>query len=117
MLKIIIALFVASGLVIGVLSWNRESDHQAQRNTEQGVLLGELEALHNPVVSHLVDEWRTAYPAPSDEQLTELRILAERVKADPSSAGKYTAAEKQKKSDALAFGSPFSGMSTTKPGI
>lgn len=116
MLKIIIGLFVAALLVTSVLNSNREDNLQAQRNTEQRVLLTQMEALHTPAVSRLVDDWRTAYPAPSDERLTELRILVERVKADPAGAAQYTTAADQKRVDSLPFESPF-GKIKASPGL
>lgn len=116
MLKIIVVLIVAAGLVVSVMSWNGESERQAQRATEQGRLLAELEALRNPDVSRLVDEWRSTYPTPSEDRLTELRVLSERVKADPASAAKYTAKDRQAKLDALPFESPL-GTPKAKPGI
>ena len=116
MVKIIVGLVVAAWLVVSVISWDKEDTRQAQRNIEQGQLLAALEATKAPAVSKLVDEWRSAYPAPSDERLTELRVLVERVKADPASASKYTTETKQKKLDDLPFSSPL-GIPKAKPGI
>jgi hypothetical protein len=93
-----------------------EENRQAQRSTEQGQLLAELESLKFPAVSKLVDEWRGAYPAPSEERLTELRVLARRVKADPAGAAKYTADERHKKYDNMPFSSPL-GTPKAMPGI
>lgn len=116
MMKIIIGMFVAAWLVMGVISWNDESALQAQRNTEQGRLLAELEATKMPGASKLVDEWRKEYPEPSEQRLTELRVMVERVKADPAGAEKYTAAAKQAKWDAMPFSSPL-GTPAAKPGL
>lgn len=116
MLKIVVGLFVAAFLVVSVLDWNRDADLQAQRITEQGQLLAQLETIGKPAASKLVDEWRREYPAPSAERLTELRVLVERVKADPSSAEKYTAETRQKKMDDLPFSSPL-GTPKARPGI
>ncbi|WP_323000495.1 hypothetical protein [Denitromonas sp.] len=117
MLQIIVGMFVAAWLVVSVVSWHDESTLQTQRNTEQGRLLVELEATKIPGASQLVDEWRKEYPQPSEQRLMELRVLVERVKADPAGAEKYTAAAKQAKLDALPFSSPFFGTPTAKPGI
>lgn len=116
MLRIIVALVVGAFLVVSVLDWNRGSDLQAQRTAEQGRLLAQLEAVNKPAVSKLVDEWRQAYPEPSETRLTELRVLVERVKADPLSADKFTAAAKQKNFDDMPFSSPL-GTPKAKPGI
>ena len=90
---------------------------QAQRDEEQSRLLVELEKMHQPAVSTLVDEWRSTYQEPSTEQVGELRVLVERVKANPASAEKYTAAAKQKALDNLPFSSPLVGTPKAKPGI
>lgn len=114
--KIIVALVIVGWFASSIVSSTAEESRKAQRAAEQGQLLAELEALHNRGVSKLVDEWRSTYPAPTDERLTELRVLAQRVKADPSSAVKYTANERQKKYDAMPFSSPL-GTPKAKPGI
>lgn len=116
MLKLIVGLVVAAFLVVSVLDWNRAENLQVKRSAEQRRLLGELETANKPAVSKLVDEWRTSYPEPSEERLTELRVLVERVKADPASAEKFTAEAKQKKLDDLPFASPL-GTPKAKPGI
>lgn len=115
--KIIVGIFVTAWLVVSVLDWNRGSEMQAQRNEEQSHLLVELEKLNKPAVSKLVDEWRSTFKDPSAEQISELRVLVERVKSNPASAEKYTAAAKQKALDDLPFSSPLVGTPKAKPGI
>lgn len=116
MLKIIIGLIVAAYLAFSFVSCNRDGELQSQRATEQGHILADLEALHHPAVSRLVDDWRKSYPEPSEQRLTELRVLAERVKANPAGAEQYTAQAKQKRLDDLPFESPL-GTPKAKPGI
>lgn len=108
-LVVMMALALTVFMVVG-------QSEQAERTAQQGVLLERLEALKQPQVSALVDEWRDAYPSPSAERLTELRVLVQRVQADPKSAEQYTARAKQKKFDALGIESPF-GSITASPGI
>lgn len=108
-LVVMMALALTVFMVVG-------QSEQAERTAQQGVLLERLEALKHPQVSALVDEWRDAYPSPSAERLTELRVLVQRVQADPKSAEQYTASAKQKKFDALGIESPF-GRITASPGI
>jgi len=112
MLKIIVGVAFVAWLGFAFMG----SIEQDERIKRQDALLVELEGLHNPEVSKLIDEWRVTYPAPSSEQVTELQILAQRLKNDPASAEQYTATAKQKKLDALPFESPF-GTPKAKPGI
>lgn len=116
MLKFVVGVFVAGWIVFSFVQSSHEADQQSVRTSEQAKILEDLEALHKPSVSRLVDEWRETYSSPSDEKLTELRVLAERVKGDPSGAGKYTAEAKQKKWESQPFSSPF-GTPKAKPGI
>ena len=91
---------------------------QTERIAQQEVLLKRLEAVNRPDASLLVDEWRHSYPTPSVDRLTELRVLVQRVKADPGSTGKYTAAAKQIELDKLGsmIESPF-GRVVAEPGL
>ena len=75
-LVVIAAIALTAVMVVG-------QSEQAERTAQQGMLLERLEALNTPQVSLLVDEWREAYPSPSAERLTELRVLVQRVSADP----------------------------------
>lgn len=120
MLKWIIVVAVAVGIVSCAVSQNREAELQSARNREQGILLAQIESLRTPMVSQLVDDWRIAYPNPSDEKLTELRVIAQRVKADPAVAAEFTKEAKQKSADRwnAMVSSPFSGpMKADGPGI
>jgi len=116
MVKIIIGIVVVVWLATMFVSSSKEEDRQALRTSEQAQLLTQLEALRTPAVSKLVDEWRKEYPAPSEQRLTELKVLAERVKADPKNAEKYTAESRQKRFDDMPFSSPL-GTPKAKPGI
>lgn len=94
---------------------------QAERIDQQALLLERLEEVNHPSVSQLVDEWRVAYPSPSAEELTELRVLLQRVKADPASAHQYTTSAKQAQLDKIesVISTPFgwAGGATAKPEI
>lgn len=120
MLKWIFVIAVVVALVSSAVSQDREAKLQAARNTEQGVLLAQIESINTPVVSQLVDDWRTAYPEPSAEKLNELRVIAERVKNNPAVAAEFTKEAKQKSADKFnaAFSSPFNdGVKASGPGI
>ena len=109
LLVVMAAIALTAFMVVG-------QSEQAERTAQQGMLLERLEALNTPQVSLLVDEWREAYPSPSAERLTELRVLVQRVSADPRLAEQYTASARQRKFDALGVESPF-GSVKASPGI
>lgn len=109
LLVVMAAIALTAFMVVG-------QSEQAERTAQQGTLLERLEALNTPQVSLLVDEWREAYPSPSAERLTELRVLVQRVSADPRLAEQYTASARQRKFDALGIESPF-GSVKASPGI
>ena len=109
LLVVMAAIALTAFMVVG-------QSEQAERTAQQGTLLERLEALNTPQVSLLVDEWREAYPSPSAERLTELRVLVQRVSADPRLAEQYTASARQRKFDALGVESPF-GSVKASPGI
>lgn len=108
-LVVMTAIALTAFMVVG-------QSEQAERTAQQGALLERLEALNTPQASLLVDEWRDAYPSPSAERLTELRVLVQRVSADPRLAEQYTASAKQRKFDALGIESPF-GSVKASPGL
>lgn len=116
MLKFIIGFFIVAWIVFSFVDSSREAEAQAQRTAEQAKLLVGLEALRDPGVSKLVDEWREAFPKPTEERLTELRLLMERVKVDPASAAKYTAEAKDKHLKALPY-EPVFGWGKSSPGL
>lgn len=88
MLKYIIIILVAAIAAWTVIDYGRATD----RIGEQGKVLQDLEARHEPQLSKFVDAWRNAYPEPSANDLVELRVEAERMKADPAVAAQNTAA-------------------------
>ena len=88
MLKNIIIILLAVIAALTVIDYGRGTD----RIGEQGKVLQDLEARHEPQLSKFVDAWRNAYPTPSADDLVELRVQAERMKADPTIAVKNTAA-------------------------
>ncbi|NHR04571.1 hypothetical protein HA052_05110 [Chromobacterium haemolyticum] len=120
MLKWIIGISFLVLLVSSVIRNNHEGNLQAARTQEQGVLLVQMEAINNPMVSQLVNEWRTAFPVPDEGKLTELKVLFQRVKANPAEAAKFTKEAKQKELDkvnALAT-SPLTGDAKAQgPGL
>lgn len=103
----VFVLFLALS-VMSYLSYERAQDRQALRNTEQGQLLVEIEGANTPITSKLAEEWQRFYPAPSAEQLSELRIIAQKVRNDPASAEQFTTEYKQKEID----GSPLANADT-----
>ena len=116
MFKFIVGVFVIAWATVWVMDANREADLQAQRTAEQSNLLVQMEKLNQPDVTTLVDEWRKAVSAPSEKQVAELRLIAERIKADPASAKRYTAAAKKAYEASLPF-TPVFGWSTPTPGL
>lgn len=111
MLKWIIGIGLIVVFVSNVIRNNNEDNLQATRNQEQRVLLAQMEAINNPVVSQLVDDWRTSFPVPDEKKLTELRVLFQRVKANPAEAAKFTKEAKQKDLDKInaLVSSPLTG--------
>jgi len=99
MLKWIFFIVIAVSVVSGAVSTYREDELQTSRNVDQRALLAQMEGINSPVISQLVDDWRKAYPEPTDKKLTELRIISQRVKNDPASAAEFTTAAKQKGAD------------------
>ncbi|MBP8275552.1 MAG: hypothetical protein KAX55_01490 [Propionivibrio sp.] len=117
MFKYIVGFFFAVWIVFSFVDSSRESEAQAQRTIEQTQILVSLESLHDANVSKLVDEWRAEYPNPSAERLTELKLLAERVKADPKSANKYTAKAKEKHLASLPYEPVVGGWGKQTSGL
>lgn len=110
------AIFLFALVAIFVVPSFFNSYQQESRRSEQSAVLVELESLNHPAVSKLVNEWRLYYPSPTSERLAELKVLAQRIKNDPASAEKFSAAEKQKQLDELPF-EPVFGSFRAKPGI
>lgn len=117
MFKYIVGFFIAVWIVFSFVDSSREAEAQALRTSEQAQILVDLESLRDAEVSKLVDEWRTTYPNPSAERLTELKLLAERVKADPKGAKKYTAKAKEKHLASLAYEPVVGGWGKQSPGL
>jgi hypothetical protein len=88
MLKNVLIILLAVIAALTVIDYGRGTDHIG----EQGKILQDLEARHEPQLSKFVDAWRYAHPTPSADDLVELRVQAERMKADPTVAVKNTAA-------------------------
>lgn len=112
MVKFLVAIVVMLGTAQMLLG----ESQQAERTAQQAVLLERMEAQNHVHVSQLVDEWRRAYPKPSDAHLTELRVIAQRVKADPAVAEKMTAKYKQARIDNMGVSSIFGGEFKATPG-
>lgn len=116
MFKLIIGIFVIAWAAVWAMDSNREAELQAQRTAEQSHLLVQMEQMHHPDVSTLVDEWRNAVNSPSEKQLAEIRLIAERIKSEPASAKRYTAESKKAYQASLPF-EPVFGWSKPTPGL
>lgn len=116
MFKVIIGFFIVAWIAFSFVDSAREAEAQERRVVEQSNLLVSLDGLRDPAVSKLVDEWRRNFPHPSDEQLVELRLLVERVKADPASAVKYTVDAKENHLKNLPY-EPLFGWGKQSPGL
>ncbi|MGX0940165.1 hypothetical protein ACUXQ2_006263 [Cupriavidus metallidurans] len=92
---------------------------QEARDREQRQMLAELEALRIESVSQLVADWRSARGRPTSDSLDELRILVEKIRANPSSAEQYALAAKQKSADEInnLVTSPLGTKLEAKPGL
>jgi hypothetical protein len=72
-------------LAIAVI-WQWQDHLGDTRVAEQGKLLGTIEALHTPGTDHFVATWRHAHPSPSAQTISELNIVAAKLKNDPAQA-------------------------------
>ena len=117
MLKIIIGGAIVVWFISSAISGHEADAAQASRNQRQSEILLAMEAQHDAGVSRLLEEWRTAHTEPSPQDLEELRILAERVKADPGSAVRYTAEAKQAHLASLPFEPAIGGWSAQHVGL
>jgi hypothetical protein len=115
--RVILIMLIGGGLVWFFVTERDEAAALAGRQIEQQTLLTQIEAVHTPSASTVVDEWRRTYPEPSVERLAELKIMAQRIQNDPSSAEQYTTAASQKRIDAIPFESVIGGKPVAKPGI
>jgi hypothetical protein len=91
-MKPIIVIFWAAALW---WIWLGDSSLSSNRN-EQGKVLAAIEHVHDPRASAFVDEWQKAHTSPGASDIAALRILAERIQADPAQAVAYTADMKAK---------------------
>jgi hypothetical protein len=66
----------------------------AQRLENQDKILVRLEAKNNDAVSRFVADWREAYEEPSPSNLSELRLIEQRINNDAGVAEKFTLAFK-----------------------
>jgi hypothetical protein len=117
MFKFIIGVVVIAWAASWLMDSNREAELQAQRTAEQSTLLVQMEQMHQLEVTTLVDEWRKAVASPSERQVAELRLIAERIKADPASAKRYTAEAKNAYQASLPFTPVVGGWSKSAPGL
>lgn len=74
---------------------------------DQGIVLAQIESAHNPKASAFVEAWRETHSSPSDKELTDLRLMAERIRADPNVAEKYTADLARAKANQLTFAQAY----------
>lgn len=90
---------------------------QPMRDQQQSQMLVQLEDTKAPGVSKLVDEWRDAHNEPNDQNLTELRIMLERVKLHPELAAGFTHAKKQADLDSTGLVSVFGRVEASGAGL
>ena len=117
MLKIIIGGAIVVWFISSAVSGHDADVAQVARSQRQTEILLAMEAQHDAGVSRLLEEWRAEHAEPSTQDLEELRILAERVKADPVSAVRYTAEAKQAHLSSLPFEPAIGGWSTQHVGL
>ncbi len=99
MFKLFMVLLAMSSLsVLIYMSGSSERAEQArysaQRIDNQDAILTNLLALNDKDVSTFVTEWRAQYPRPTQEQLSELKEIQQRIKNDKKEAVKMTRAYK-----------------------
>lgn len=99
MFKII--MFILALLALGALNHMSGSEdrveharYAAQRLESQDLILSSLVALNDVHVSQFVMDWVAAYPQPTPENLTELRLIEQAIKNDKSVAIQMTKAYK-----------------------
>lgn len=114
MFKFILGIVCA--LLVYLVFFDTSADIEAKRVSAQQDILLDIEKIGLPGASRFVDEWRNANPSPSDEKITELKVIAARIKANPTSAIDFTAEEKKRKQEALPF-EPIVGFSEPHPGV
>ncbi|MBA1250280.1 MULTISPECIES: hypothetical protein [Pseudomonas] len=109
-------------LAWGIWLWSGDAEqaaqvnYSAQRNEAQDSILVGLTALNDPAVNAFVNEWRRAYPSPTPEQLSRLRIAATSIHNDPRVAQTYTVSWKNTHALCGQLTSPF-GDIECEPGI
>ncbi len=96
LLMLLMAFMAISALINMSGSGERiEIAHRAaQRLDTQDEILTNLLAINDKDVSAFVAEWREEYPAPTSEQLSELKDIQQRIKNDKKEAIKMTHAYK-----------------------
>lgn len=97
-----------------------QAEAQAKRDQEQRDVLVRLEAKNDAKVSELANDWRKAYPSPTEEVLANLRLVEQRINNDITSAASFTTAAKQANADALTsqFGTVLGSVHIkAKPGL
>lgn len=90
--------------------------YAAERTEAQDKILVDLLAMKHPVVDDFVDDWRKAFPQPSPQQLTRLKVSAQNIKNDPGVAMRYTLSWKRINEFCDALGST-SGSNSCDPGV
>lgn len=96
----LIALFAVNALISMSGSSERveKARYAAERVEKQDVILTSLVAMNDPTVNEFVSDWRTTYPDPTPENLSELREIEQRIKNDKAAVTKMTRAYKMKNS-------------------
>lgn len=75
-----------------------QARYAAQRIESQDAILTSLQAMNDATVSEFASDWLKAYPQPSPPELSELRVIEQRIKNDKTAAVKMTRAYKLKNS-------------------
>lgn len=99
-------------------------EYKKELVSEMVQILIDLESMNDPSVSKFVNEWRAYYTDEAEvttSSLAELKIIKQRIIADPSSAVQFTAEYKNKVIDDVnAIASPVFGFAPDpdkKPGL
>ncbi len=117
-----ITMFILAILALCALNHISGSDERAyaaQRVESQDLILSSLVAMNDVNVSQFVSDWTNAYPRPTPENLTELRLIEQAIKKDKAAAVKMTRAYKME-NNPFCNGNVqtiFGDMSDCPPGI
>jgi hypothetical protein len=78
-------------ILAALFLWQWSSYDANARLRDQAKLLASIEALHTADTSTFVAKWQAAHADPTSETVSDLTIIAARLKSDPSQAKALTA--------------------------